>query len=82
MLFSGSADASDAEDLPLQAIEANQGRKQPDVIRKVNSGFEILRPGTLGTPAQNSERDSFIGSSAKRPPRRLHKKSISGSAGP
>ena len=40
---------------PLQSTDANRLVKPPDVIRKVNSGFEILRPGTLGPRKQSSD---------------------------
>ena len=40
---------------PLKSTDANRQAKPPDVIRKVNSGFEILRPGTLGPRKQSSD---------------------------
>lgn len=39
---------------PLRPFEANGPPRQSQVIRKINSGFEILRPGTLDRPLRNS----------------------------
>ncbi|ORY09066.1 hypothetical protein BCR34DRAFT_589548 [Clohesyomyces aquaticus] len=48
----------------------NQGRES-QVIRKVNSGFEILRPGTFGPP---SPEEAQSASGEKRQSKRLQKK--------
>lgn len=59
---------------PLQSTDANRRLKQPDVIRAVNSGFEILRPGTLGTLKMSAEAAIIRN---QRPPRKLHRKTRS-----
>ena len=61
---------------PHETIE--QPRRS-QVIRKINSGFEILRPGTLSQPRQRSEivLGAAIGAaeqSSKRVSRRLHRR--------
>ena len=43
---------------PLQSTDANRQLRQQEVMRKVNSGFEVLRPGTLG--ARKNSTDSTI----------------------
>lgn len=57
--------------------DVTRNSRTSQVIRKVNSGFEILRPGTLDKPPQTSEEtypghDLEIGGSP--PIRKLHKK--------
>ncbi|MCJ1385028.1 hypothetical protein MMC17_008146 [Xylographa soralifera] len=44
---------------PLQRTDANRQLRQQDVIRKVNSGFEILRPGTLGARKNSTDSTSI-----------------------
>ncbi|MCJ1475955.1 hypothetical protein MMC13_004619 [Lambiella insularis] len=61
---------------PLQSTDANRQSKQHEVIRTVNAGFEILRPGTLGTPKINTEAASVKN---YRSPRKLHRKTRSDS---
>lgn len=51
--------------------------RRSHVIRKVNSGFEILRPGTLGVPrpsTDNTEWNGDVGDGIKRQSRKLQKK--------
>jgi hypothetical protein len=54
----------------------NQAR-QSQVLRKVNSGFEILRPGTFGEPPSPEEKAE---PSEKRKSKRLQKRRASSSA--
>ena len=61
---------------PHEAIE--QPRRS-QVIRKINSGFEILRPGTLGSPRQSTEivlgsMKGVMEQSTKREPKKLHRR--------
>ncbi|KAK4987624.1 hypothetical protein LTR50_004467 [Elasticomyces elasticus] len=51
-------------------------KRQSQVIRKVNSGFEILRPGSLDSPQMHTEAQSESRSSmeSKRSARKLQKK--------
>ena len=39
----------------IQAAEMNRQQLESQVIRKINSGFEILRPGTLNRPQSHDE---------------------------
>ena len=62
----------------LQPFDGNRGLRRAQVIRKVNSGFEILRPGTLCDPRESSDNTKGGTKSAKGPirhSRRLYKKS-------
>lgn len=38
---------------PLQRTDGNRQPRQSQVVRKINSGFEILQPGSLSQPQQN-----------------------------
>jgi hypothetical protein len=67
---------------PLKDGDVNRQMKAPDVIRKVNSGFEILRPGTLGTRQQRGDtQETRYGSdgsrSSRRSAKKLHRKTAS-----
>ena len=67
---------------PLQPFNANRQSRQSQVIRKINSGFEILRPGTLDQPRESvdlTERKEETGGKGK--PNKLQRKNrrISGS---
>lgn len=51
-------DESSGEDFDtrlVQAAEMNRQQVESQVIRKINSGFEILRPGTLDRPQSHDE---------------------------
>ncbi|KAK4691275.1 hypothetical protein P7C71_g5692, partial [Lecanoromycetidae sp. Uapishka_2] len=61
----------------LQQFVGNGQLRRSQVIRKVNSGFEILRPGTLGAPrpsTDNSEWSGNLEEGTKRQSRKLQKK--------
>lgn len=62
----------------LQDADANSQMRMPSqVIRKVNSGFEILRPGTFVSSRQSNDITSGsyeLEDGDKRPSKRLHKK--------
>ncbi|OCK80645.1 hypothetical protein K432DRAFT_38560 [Lepidopterella palustris CBS 459.81] len=66
----------DAEDdeKPSPVIASPYNLRQSQVLRKVNSGFEILRPGTLVVPTTKLVDDRDIESGEKRRSRRLQKK--------
>ncbi|KAF2266817.1 hypothetical protein CC78DRAFT_531263 [Lojkania enalia] len=51
------------------AVQTAQNQRQDQVLRKVNSGFEILRPGTFGEPPSPEELNGD-----KRQSKRLQKK--------
>ncbi|KAF2804783.1 uncharacterized protein BDZ99DRAFT_451206 [Mytilinidion resinicola] len=53
---------------------AEQNRRDSQVLRKVNSGFEILRPGTLTFANEPALHDTGSSSGEKRQSRRLRKK--------
>jgi hypothetical protein len=66
------------EEASYQEVQtAQNGERQSQVLRKVNSGFEILRPGTLGEPTSPEEDDT---AAEKRKPNRLQKRRKSSSA--
>ena len=63
--------------LPLQPFDANRQERQSQVVRKINSAFEILRPGTLDRSRQSSdisEGKLFTAIGDKRQPRKLQRK--------
>lgn len=43
--------------LPLQYSDGNRQQRQSQVVRKVNSGFEILRPGSFSQPRNQQPGD-------------------------
>lgn len=57
---------------------AQNSQHQSQVLRKVNSGFEILRPGTFGEPSSPEEDKPAEGE--KRKSKRLQKRRTSSSA--
>ena len=62
-----------------QQVSFDNGRltRETQVVRKVNSGFEILRPGTLDRPRQSSDgshRTWAAEAGHKRDSKRLHRK--------
>lgn len=66
------------EDPPQQENQAALNAHQSQVIRKVNSGFEILRPGTFGEPAAPEELEPVV--TEKRKSKRLQKRRASSSS--
>ncbi|KAF2182149.1 hypothetical protein K469DRAFT_245556 [Zopfia rhizophila CBS 207.26] len=56
------------DEVAQNAVQTTQNQRESHVIRKVNSGFEILRPGTFGPPSPEEEK------SEKRQSKRLQKK--------
>ncbi|PSN73060.1 hypothetical protein BS50DRAFT_177698 [Corynespora cassiicola Philippines] len=58
------------ETLPYE-VQTEQNQREDHVIRKVNSGFEILRPGTFAPPSPEEEKSP---NSEKRQSKRLQKK--------
>ena len=68
---------SKSEVQPLQNGDPNRQARQSQVVRKVNSGFEILRPGTFYTRRQSSENSDAgpeLENGDKASPKRLRKK--------
>ena len=65
---------------PLQNGNTNRQLQQSQVVRKINSGFEILQPGTLDRARQSSDitdvKPEFEYGN-KRQTRKLHKKNPS-----
>ncbi|MCJ1284757.1 hypothetical protein MMC26_004093 [Xylographa opegraphella] len=59
---------------PLRSTDANRQLRQQDVMRKVNSGFEVLRPGTLGTRKNSSDSTSIR---TQKPVQKSHRKTQS-----
>ena len=61
---------------PLKPFDGNRQLRRSQVIRKVNSGFEILRPGTLDVPRQSTDSAEWQedGSGIKRQSRKLQKR--------
>jgi hypothetical protein len=68
------------EEVPIEVnTSQNQRESQSQVLRKVNSGFEILRPGTLQLPTPEEEEKAAM--TEKRQSKRLQKKRRTSSAG-
>ena len=63
---------------PLQPFDNNRHLRHSQVIRKVNSGFQILRPGTLEISRQSNNDDKkstgVFEETNKRAPKKLQKK--------
>lgn len=62
---------------PLQPFDGNRRLRRSQVIRKINSGFEILRPGTLDAPHQSKEETEWtgdLGGANKRDSKKLVKR--------
>ncbi|MCJ1418510.1 hypothetical protein MMC32_004858 [Xylographa parallela] len=59
---------------PLQSTDANRQLRQQEVMRKVNSGFEILRPGTLGARKNSTDSTSIR---TQKSPQKSHRKTKS-----
>ena len=55
MIDNGDIDYIKGHAQPLRPFDGNRQLRRSQVVRKVNSGFEILRPGTLATPRQSSD---------------------------
>lgn len=55
MIGNGDIDYIQGHAQPLRPFDGNRQLRRSQVVRKVNSGFEILRPGTLDTPRQSSD---------------------------
>ena len=55
MIDNGDIDYIQGHAQPLRPFDGNRQLRRSQVVRKVNSGFEILRPGTLATPRQSSD---------------------------
>jgi hypothetical protein len=70
----------DTEEEPSQqeVQTAQNSQRNSQVLRKVNSGFEILRPGTLGEPTSPEEEKTPV--TEKRKSKRLQKRRTSSSA--
>lgn len=60
----------------VQAAELNRQQLESQVIRKINSGFEILRPGTLNRPQSHDDAKlKGEGNWEKHLSRKLHRRS-------
>lgn len=65
------------EEVPIEVSTA-QNQRDSQVLRKVNSGFEILRPGTFAPPSP--EEEDKASNPDKRQSKRLQKKRRTSSA--
>ena len=65
------------EEVPIE-VNTSQNQRDSQVLRKVNSGFEILRPGTLQLPSPEEEEKAAL--AEKRQSKRLQKKRRTSSA--
>lgn len=77
----GGAEAAygDGHALPTLPSDANRTERQSQVVRKINSGFEILRPGTFNQQKQSLDlgarrTDVQTAGEHKRESRKLKKK--------
>lgn len=55
LIDNGDIDYIQGHAQPLRPFDGNRRLRRSQVARRVNSGFEILRPGTLNTPRQSSD---------------------------
>lgn len=55
LIDNGDIDYIQGHAQPLRPFDGNRRLRRSQVIRRVNSGFEILRPGTLNNPRQSSD---------------------------
>ena len=60
---------------PLMLIDASRQPKGPQVVRKVNSGFQILAPGTFDAPIPDDVGRKEVIPGNKRHSRKLQKRS-------
>jgi hypothetical protein len=68
------------DEVPIEVnTSQNQQRDNTQVLRKVNSGFEVLRPGTFQLPSPEEEERAAM--AEKRQSKRLQKKRRTSSAG-
>ena len=75
-LFS-NADISyaDGHAQPAKSFDADRSQGASQVVRKINSGFEILQPGTLGRPSMDGDAEEKDGDQReKRAPKKLQRK--------
>ena len=82
ILFPDDQEVTEPQDIPQSFHDVGTSRylKEPQVVRKVNSGFEILRPGTLDVPRQSNDvfdAKQEQGKSTNRPHKRLQKRNRS-----
>ena len=77
-LLDGAEELKFEEAKASSSFDTPQACRQSHVIRKVNSGFEILQPGTFESQRQNNDEASGNQGQPeeKRPPRKLQKKKI------
>ncbi|KAL2043559.1 hypothetical protein N7G274_003866 [Stereocaulon virgatum] len=68
---------------PLNPFDGNRQVRRSQIIRKVNSGFEILRPGSLDVPCQSTDSAKWTAeeSGNKRQSRKLQKRGHANSFG-
>ena len=77
LMDDGEIDFEQSHAQPLRPFDGNRRLRRFQVIRKVNSGFEILRPGTLDAPDQHADGIEMMGDEEKgnrRDWRKLHKR--------
>ena len=60
---------------PLVPVDASRKPRPSQIVRKVNSGFQILAPGTFDVPLQDNAGRKEDGPGNKRHSRRLQKRS-------
>lgn len=74
MIGNGDIDYIQGHAQPLRPFDGNRQLRRSQVIRKVNSGFEILRPGTLDTPRRSSD-IADVREDYDRKPKKLQRRS-------
>ena len=73
LIDNGDIDYIQGHAQPLRPFDGNRQLRRSQVIRKVNSGFEILRPGTLDTSRHSDIADAREDYSRK--PKKLQRRS-------
>ena len=74
LIGNGDIDYVQGHAQPLRPFDGNRQLRRSQVIRKVNDGFEILRPGTLDTRRRSSDITDLRGD-YDRKPKKLQRRS-------
>ena len=74
LIGNGDIDYVHGHAQPLRPFDGNRQLRRSQVIRKVNDGFEILRPGTLDNPRRSSD-ITDLREDYNRKPKKLQRRS-------
>ncbi len=74
LIGNGGIDYIQGHAQPLRPFDGNRQLRRSEVMRKVNSGFEVLHPGTLDNPRGSSDISDLRGD-YDRKPKKLQRRS-------